>query len=599
VKSLYVGFLLIALTTKASSTSVQGTLSPEKVYLGQSARLVLTIQDPGMRTPKIQIPEVDGLEIQESGSSREMKIIQGQMSSALSFTYLVRPERTGRFDIGPVKVQGGGKEHVTGPFLLEVLAASQSLVQPDQRPQETLADHLFIRAEVSKTKVYVQEPIAYEFSFWHRLSSPIQLTKQPNLSWPSFDGFWIEDGTHQSTERVERGGMVFEVTRLTRILFPLSSGRHVLNPAEMKAEVRNLSDKRPRGRFMDPFSDPFFQDFFDRGKPMLFQTDPLEIEVLDPPHEKRPPEFSGAVGTTIQYDVSLDRTEILVGDALVLKSVVRGMLNPRAVQWPALDIPDEFKFYDPEIKISVKFLGDREIEGNVVTEWILVPNAPGIYQFQAPAFAFLDGDTGHYLSLEAPTMEIKVTGALQEDNQPLTIRRGSELLARNIVHIQMDEGAWKRGRKGFAGSWFYWGIHGTLPLLWVLLKISMLVRNRRMADPVFLRKKAAFKRSMKGILEARKLVRRNRPSDSLGMIQRYVEDYVRDRSASMAGHTSKDMVDWLESQDVNPELVRRFRLFLIRLENVRYGGPANQDDLAKDLVLEAKALLKDMERDLS
>ena len=590
-------FLLLSVSP-VNALHLEGSLSPERMTLGSTARLAITVQDYGKSSPAPRIPDVDGLSIRSAGTSRQVQFVNGRMSSSLTLTYLIYPQKTGHFEIGPIEVKVDGQEERVGPFGLDVLSASDSHPQSPSPKQETLKDHLFVEGTLSKTRTFVQEPLIYTFSFWSRVSSPIQLTEQPSLSWPSFDGFWSEENTHTETKRLERNGKLYEVTFLTRLLFPLSAGKHTLGPSSLQVQVKNVQARRRRTWGMDPFNDPFFQDFFDRGEPLVLHTDPLEIEVLEPPREGRPNDFSGAVGIDIRYEASLDRTEVDASEAVTLRAVLRGRFNPKALQLPLLEPPEGLKAYDPEIETGLVQRQGNGFQGKCVAEWILIPQSTGSFIVQIPSFVYFDTGQQSYVRTDAPSLQLRVTGSVQDQQETLIVSRGSEVLAKDIIHIQMEIGSWRRGVRTFPGTPSYWCLHGGLLLVWVLLGGLKALYMRRNADPVGRRRKEALKRAVQSIRRQSKVKGGEGEDKAMAAIHRAMEDYLRDKSNGECGHTAIEMANWLKERGVLDERIERYGSLFERLEGGRYAGGARRMSSLDALRSEAISALKQLEGDL-
>jgi len=84
-------------------------LSPYQDPLNERVQLSLTISgDQSAAAPDIQLSD---FQVQYSGPSRQMSIINGQMSQSVTHTYLLTPTKQGTFTLGPFEVQLGGKRY--------------------------------------------------------------------------------------------------------------------------------------------------------------------------------------------------------------------------------------------------------------------------------------------------------------------------------------------------------------------------------------------------------------------------------------------------------------------------------------------------------
>ncbi|MFM8983596.1 MAG: BatD family protein [Spartobacteria bacterium] len=121
--------LFLALPLGAQEATL-GLSSPTTAP-GQPMEIVLTVRD----ARSAEVPEtinVPGLRIQLFGRSTRFEMNNFQITSSLTYTYSVVPERTGEFDIPPVSVQVGGKTIQTNPVRLTVV--DSAIAAPSAQP---------------------------------------------------------------------------------------------------------------------------------------------------------------------------------------------------------------------------------------------------------------------------------------------------------------------------------------------------------------------------------------------------------------------------------------------------------------------------------
>src|SRR5579863_468445 len=84
----------------AAAVSVDATIEPSQIALGESAQL--TIMTSGSGTLALPLPVVSGLEFRVIGQSRRIEIVNGATISSTSTIIRVTPEEAGVFSIpGP------------------------------------------------------------------------------------------------------------------------------------------------------------------------------------------------------------------------------------------------------------------------------------------------------------------------------------------------------------------------------------------------------------------------------------------------------------------------------------------------------------------
>ena len=124
-KIVCVSALLLATSSASWAADVRMGVDHELISLMD--RAVLKIEFIDTKGDPVDIPPVDGLEIQYQGQSSETRIVNMVSSSKVVHTYLVTPSKVGDYTIGPitVKFKGGEKE----------LSAKLRVIKPQDDPE--------------------------------------------------------------------------------------------------------------------------------------------------------------------------------------------------------------------------------------------------------------------------------------------------------------------------------------------------------------------------------------------------------------------------------------------------------------------------------
>src|ERR1700734_349557 len=161
--------LFAAGAASAAAPSVDATIEPSQISLGESAKL--TVQTSGSGTLSIALPVVAGLEFRIVGQSRQITMINGATIESTSTIVRVTPEEAGVFTIPGLTPQ-------SPPLVLRVnpsnggaaSSAPNNSASPGLNPLVPGASsvdgiHLtadgsaFVRLEVPKHEIYVGESV--------------------------------------------------------------------------------------------------------------------------------------------------------------------------------------------------------------------------------------------------------------------------------------------------------------------------------------------------------------------------------------------------------------------------------------------------------
>ena len=248
------------------------------VAVGETFTLTYTLnaQGVGFRGPNIQGFEV--LSGPNTSTSSSIRSINGRTSMTITYTYtyLLQATREGSFDIPAASVSVDRKTYTSNTLNIKVVknASGSSGVsghgsggaQGSRNAAESGAGSIgagdvYVKAFASNANPLQGEGIVVTYKIFTKV--PIAQINISKLS--SFSGFWSQnlmkenDKLQQTTQVIN--GEQYVVADIRKIaLFPLKSGRLVIDPLELEciAQVR----KQTRTRTGDPFFDDFFNDSF-------------------------------------------------------------------------------------------------------------------------------------------------------------------------------------------------------------------------------------------------------------------------------------------------------------------------------------------------
>jgi hypothetical protein len=418
---LFLAPIAIAATQSsfAASPSVTAVLSDSQPAVGQMVQLEIKVNGAN----SANVPEtisIDGLEIHQTGTSRQFEMHNFDVSSSVTYNYTILPLKAGQFKIPPQMVRVGNDSLRTPELVLNVAQGSSSSGRSAgsaQSGQSTVGSKVaFAELVVAKKDAYVGEMVPAEIRLGFDPRAHGRLQEGPELSG---QGFTIQK-LQQPRENLETiGGRTYQVYTFKTAIAAARPGKFEIGPVTAKAAVvlpRRPSaprTTRPRSPFDlfnldDPFSDPFFSDpFGSMGErtelPIRSETATLNVKPLPP---NAPPNFSGAIGNFTMAVDAKPKT-VQVGDPITVTSTINGRGNFDRMNGPVLEVERGWHKYPP----SSKFKQDDDvgISGEKTFEMVIAPNEkkPAVPPL---VFAYFDPVKENYVTLRSNPVPIQVEG---------------------------------------------------------------------------------------------------------------------------------------------------------------------------------------------
>ena len=570
--------LFIALIGNALADDVSFVASaPKSVVMNQYFKLTYTVNSTNAKEPTLaNLTAFEILSGPNISTKRNYSYVNGKRSATeeVTFTYILMPKQEGTFSISPAKVKVKGKEYASNSLTIKVLPednttqASQSNnnrgVQGSTR--SIGSNDLFVRAILSKSKVYEQEALLLTYKIY----SAVNLT---NLDFPTpeLKGFNIQEIELPQNRQFEldnyNGRNYNTLVWRQFVLFPQESGKISIPPIDFEATVAIQES-----RSIDPFEMMFngYAGYVEVKKKL--KTNPLELEVVQFPQDK-PESFSGAVGQfTLESNIS--GTKLKTDSEFTLKVILKGTGNLKLAGNPQFELPAEFEAYDPVIenKFSLKAKG---FTGEKIYEYLITPKANGTYTIPGARMTFFNTSTGKYETLETQPYTVEV----EKNNDPLVTtvantqvsKKKGELLTTDIRHIKYDDGTAADSKGTFFASTLYLLLY-TVPSLCVFL--FLIIYRKKVAENAntsLVRTKKANKVATKRLKTAKALMKENRINEFYDEILKAMWGYTSDKLSIPVSQLTKDNIaNTLLARGVAQETVTRFQEILDEGEFARY-----------------------------
>src|SRR5260370_8712930 len=144
-----------------SAASFTATVDRETVAVGESATLSLSFE--GGEPKSIPVPPaIPNLQITDQGSSRNISIVNGQMTSSISQSFALTPMQPGDYTIPALKAEVNGQFLASQPWKLTSVKPAASVRGNEGEP---LA---FLKLFVPKKEVFAGEVLSVELQVYIR-----------------------------------------------------------------------------------------------------------------------------------------------------------------------------------------------------------------------------------------------------------------------------------------------------------------------------------------------------------------------------------------------------------------------------------------------
>jgi len=354
----------------------------------------------------------------QSGRSMSTQIINGKRttSSQTTYTYVLRPTGTGKFNIPTATAKVKGKEIRSESKTIEVAAAGAASSRPQtqqgsaSRNQQTgVADEdIFMTLELSRSNVVVGEPITATLKLYQR----VNVAGFENVSFPDFNGFWsqeIEAPTNIEFSREVYEGQIYNSALLRKfILIPQQQGAVKISPAELVCLVNIRVASAGNSIF-----DGFFDDY--RTVRKRVATKPVTVNVSPLP-SGAPASFGGGVGT-FEISAKLSKDTLKTHEAGSLLVTVSGKGNVSLLEAPKVSFPPDMEVYDTKVSDRIDKGG---LTGVRYYEFPFIPRSYGDFVIEPIKYSYYDVNTKRYVTLETPAI-------------PLTVEKGNETDGGGVV----------------------------------------------------------------------------------------------------------------------------------------------------------------------
>ena len=392
---LMFGLIIIAcclsISSAAESIQVQSNLSPKTITLEQSAILKITLfgETQLSKISPPELPAVDSdmwqtLSISYIGLSNQYQFSNGKIPVIMTWSYSLKPKKIGITTIPPFEIEYNNEILSTLPHNLQITSSSFNENGENSYENPFYGGRQRIEATVDRTNPYLNQQVTYTFRYFYtaRLPTP----DSPNYISPSFSHFREKRLGSDDNQTKAINGQQFRMEEIKVALFPLKTGRVVIEPAKLRFPISpSLTDNSP---------------------PPELITNSVGLNIQSLPTKGKPVNFGNIVG---QYQIraSLDKKSVQLDEAVILTVKVFGYGNFETHPNLQLPLMTQFITHIPEIQDKSE-IHQGKIYGKRMYKYVLVPVQIGVTSVPPIPYSYFDPIAEQYNEISTGALSLAV-----------------------------------------------------------------------------------------------------------------------------------------------------------------------------------------------
>ena len=583
--SLTALFALAIFSASAAEKVTFEASSPLTVAVGEAFRVEFALNaKPDGDTFKA--PSFEGFDVLagpaiSQGSS--VQIVNGSMTKSVSYTYtfVLLPQAAGNVTIGAAEVKVDGSSYRTRPLPIEIVNEGEgSRAQQQQggsnRADDTQADaqsrigkdDILLRAVVSRSSVYKNEPLHVAFKLYTRVPY-VNIVPE---SAPSFNGFWSQDLSDPNSARVGRetyAGKVYETRVLyDYLLYPQQVGSLTIDPVDMTVVAQVVVQSR--------HADPFFgggREVFNVPRKVQSQRATVQVKALP---AGAPASFSGAVGN-FTMDTQFPSERIAANSGATVTVKISGTGNLTFVQAPKLPLPTSFEQYNVKTTESINTSASG-ISGYRQFEYPFIARAEGTYDVEPVEFSYFDPARMQYMTLRSRPLELEITPDAKGGGGDAYVVQGRgmskeevKMLGQDIRFIKLGNAQLRPVREPFLFGAAYWGLLVGILALFTAVYVALRKQIRESQNAALVRGKRANKVAVQRFRVAKRYMEEQNRHAFYEEMLRALWGYMGDKfNIPVANLTKENVREELHKRGVSSEDSQRFTDIITRCDEAQY-----------------------------
>ena len=523
----------------------------------------------------------------QQGRSTSVQMINGKTTKSVqtTYSYVLRPVKTGKFTLARASAKVKGQDIYSQPTTIEVVASgsssssssggqssSQGSSQSARQSQSGVVqdDDIFLVLNLSRSDVVVGEPITATIKLYQR----VNIAGFESASFPTFNGFWsqeLEAPTNIEFSRETYDGQIYNSALLRKfILIPQQQGAVKIDPAELICLVNVRVSSAGTSIF-----DGFFDDYRTVRKKVA--SKPVTVNVKPLP-AGAPASFGGGVGE-FTISAKLSKDTLKTHEAASLLVTVSGRGNVSLLETPKVNFPPDMEVYDTKISDRIDKGG---LAGSKVYEFPFIPRSHGDFIIEPIKYSYYDVSKKMYVTLETPAIPVTVErgnesdagGVLISGSQPKDVRN----LASDIRFINTKAPDLSAKGKFLVGSGAFWIILVLIAAAAAACWFSLRKLAARRADVVGTKNRKATKMALKRLQLANTFLKQNLYTAFYEELHKALLGFISDKLNIPVAELSRDRIaESLKEGNVEESSVDTFISILDACEFARYAPDAGHE----------------------
>ena len=445
-------FLATLVTPEAFAASFTATVDRTELSAFETLELTLRTDVDTDDVPDLSSLDKD-FEVISTRQNRQIRIINGQTESWQDWIVTLAPRREGRLLIPRMSLNN----LTSAPITIQV-SKDNSLTGDNAGP-------IFIRTEINKEQVYVQEEVVLSLKIFYR----VNLYDESRLTPLNVDGAIVQQLGETKKYDTVVNGTRYGVFELNFAIYPQKAG---------SIEIPALTFTGTMAERRDPFSSIFSMG----GKPVTARSAEIYLSVKPQPASFSGPVWLPARNLSLNESWSSSTSQIRVGDAIT-RTITLEVEGLSSAQLPAVRIPspDGVNSY-PDQSRTEDVPAENGITGRRVEAIAMVPSQPGVIQLPAIRYTWYDTENGVEKVSEISARTINVLPAEGGTQAPLTIPPPAltETTTAKTPECPPEQVSLSSPDSGSSGFWKW--LSAILALLWIGTSV-ILWRTRKTKSP--------------------------------------------------------------------------------------------------------------------
>lgn len=596
INEFYSKILILFIIISTNVFAQKFSASADRTIVGQGEQFQVDFTFEGGDINKISNfipPSFSGFKILSGpNQSTSMSIINGRVSSSITFSFIILAQNLGDYNIGAATIIYDGKKLNSQSLNIKVEKSSSRLQnKTNDNTTEDIAKNLFIVAEANKSRVLQGEQITVTYKLYTRLNiaSP-QISKLP-----SYEGFWAEEiqPLKQINFDVEMyRGERFRVAKIKQVaLFPTKTGLLNVTPFELNIPV--IVKKKKTGN--DIFDDFFNDSFFGRTETIdyLAKSNTIKIKV-EPLPANAPQSFSGAVGN-FSLKAEIDKKEVSTNESIRLRLNISGTGNIKLLNVPQPNLPTGLEKYEPKVIENIN--NTALVSGQKIIDYLIIPRTPGVKEIPPIEFTYFNPSSRNYVTLKTEAFRINVKkGAGDEFVNQSFNKEDVKLLGEDIRYIKTkDFNLELKPEITHIKKWFWFAIIS--PIIFLVIAIYYKQKIDKLQGNVQLWKyQKADKEARKRLKIAKEALDKKETTKFYNELSSALFGYLEDKLfIQKSEFTLDNALEKLKMKNVSDDLISRVKNVAEKCEFARFAPKIEMQAQSNDIYEETVKVIVELD----